>query len=81
MIAAPGTAAMVSMAFARIARCPLSASDDLNPIMLPSAEEAYWATAHGRLRKLSEPGRHDRQSEWSACRLAGSKESQVKFVP
>ena len=31
------------MAFARIARCPLSASDDLNPIMLPRAAAAYWA--------------------------------------
>ena len=82
VIAAPGTAATVSMAFARIARCPLSASDDLEP--------DHAAEGGGRvlgeplavgLRKLVEPGRHDRQSERPAVRLAGSKQGHVELVP
>ena len=41
VIVAPGAPARVSMAFARIARWPLSLSDDLKPIMLPSPAAAY----------------------------------------
>ncbi len=33
------------------------------------------------LRKLVEPGRHDRQGEWSAVRLAGSEQGHVELVP
>ena len=83
VIAAPGTDPNVSIALARIARCPLSASDEcLNPIMLPSASGRVLSESLAvGLGKLIKPGGHHRQGERPAVGLAGRKKGHVDLCP